>query len=159
MNIIARLEYELAYYDSAVHHFNHYTTRTPQYNGNGVLSFTCWYIHLVNRYLSQEEPVYSNGIHVNFFDQKTLRSILLNRPVGEIIYLWGLDKSHFTIFWEWESMCSREAVYLHLHKCKTYQRRKWYWRSKFKPCTQLFAFHVTLMPLKQTWNQLFSPVN
>ena len=23
-------EYELAYYDSAIHRFNHYTTRTPQ---------------------------------------------------------------------------------------------------------------------------------
>ena len=29
MNIFVRLEYELAYYDSAVHRFNHYTTRTP----------------------------------------------------------------------------------------------------------------------------------
>ena len=29
VNIIARLEYELAYDDSAVHRFNHYTTRTP----------------------------------------------------------------------------------------------------------------------------------
>ena len=29
MNVIARLEYELAYYDFAVHRFNHYTTRTP----------------------------------------------------------------------------------------------------------------------------------
>ena len=29
MNVIARLEYELAYYDSTVHRFNHYTTRTP----------------------------------------------------------------------------------------------------------------------------------
>ena len=29
MNVIARLEYELAYYDSAAHRFNHYTTRTP----------------------------------------------------------------------------------------------------------------------------------
>ena len=29
MNLIARLGYELAYYDSAVHRFNHYTTRTP----------------------------------------------------------------------------------------------------------------------------------
>ena len=28
LNVIARLEYELAYYDSAVHRFNHYTTRT-----------------------------------------------------------------------------------------------------------------------------------
>ena len=31
MNLIARLEYELAYYDFAVHRFNHYTTRaTPE---------------------------------------------------------------------------------------------------------------------------------
>ena len=29
VNVIARLEYELAYYDFAVHHFNYYTTRTP----------------------------------------------------------------------------------------------------------------------------------
>ena len=29
VNVIARLEYELAFYDSAVHCFNHYTTRTP----------------------------------------------------------------------------------------------------------------------------------
>ena len=29
VNAITRLEYELAYYDSAVHRFNHYTTRTP----------------------------------------------------------------------------------------------------------------------------------
>ncbi len=29
MNVIVRLEYELAYYDSAVHRFNHNTTRTP----------------------------------------------------------------------------------------------------------------------------------
>ena len=31
MNVIARLEYELAYYDSAVHRCNHYTTRTPHF--------------------------------------------------------------------------------------------------------------------------------
>ena len=29
MNDIARLEYDLAYYDSAVHRFNHYTTTAP----------------------------------------------------------------------------------------------------------------------------------
>ena len=28
VNVIVRLEYELVYYDSAVHRFNHYTTRT-----------------------------------------------------------------------------------------------------------------------------------
>ena len=30
VNVIAPLEYELAYYDSAVHRFNQYTTRTTQ---------------------------------------------------------------------------------------------------------------------------------
>ena len=29
VNVIVRLEYELAYYGSAVHRFNHYTTRIP----------------------------------------------------------------------------------------------------------------------------------
>ena len=29
VNVITRLEYELAYYESAVHCFNHFTTRTP----------------------------------------------------------------------------------------------------------------------------------
>ena len=31
-NVIARLEYELAYYNSAVHRFNHYTTMIPTLN-------------------------------------------------------------------------------------------------------------------------------
>ena len=29
MNVIARLEFELTYYDSAIHRFSHYTTKTP----------------------------------------------------------------------------------------------------------------------------------
>ena len=33
VNVILRLEYELANYDSTVHHFNHYTTRTPPKSG------------------------------------------------------------------------------------------------------------------------------
>ena len=32
MRVIARLEFELAYYDSTFHHFNHYTMRTPPPN-------------------------------------------------------------------------------------------------------------------------------
>ena len=34
MNVTARLEFELAYYDSVVHRFNHYTTRTPPRRNN-----------------------------------------------------------------------------------------------------------------------------
>ena len=50
VNVIARLEYELAYYDSAVHHFNHYTTRTPStvLGAEGfeveVLLGVCWFV-------------------------------------------------------------------------------------------------------------------
>ena len=29
VNVIARLDFQLTYYDSEVHRFNHYTTRTP----------------------------------------------------------------------------------------------------------------------------------
>ena len=29
VNVLVQLEFELIYYDSAVQHFNHYTTRTP----------------------------------------------------------------------------------------------------------------------------------
>ena len=39
MNVIAQLEYELAYYDSAVHLFNHYTTRTPLVNWRDCIFF------------------------------------------------------------------------------------------------------------------------
>ena len=31
VNIIAQLEFKLTYSNSAVHRFNHYTTRTPPY--------------------------------------------------------------------------------------------------------------------------------
>ena len=43
MNVIARLEYELAYYDSAVHRFNHYTTRTPPHFMVNDCRFLCIY--------------------------------------------------------------------------------------------------------------------
>ena len=35
MNVIARLEFELAYYDPAVRRFNHYTARTPPVSVDG----------------------------------------------------------------------------------------------------------------------------
>ena len=38
VNVIARLEFELAYYDSAVQPFNHYTSGTPLALLNGDLS-------------------------------------------------------------------------------------------------------------------------
>ena len=39
VNVIVRLEFEIAYYDSAVHRFNHYTTRTPPQVNREIISF------------------------------------------------------------------------------------------------------------------------
>ena len=44
VNVIARLEFELAYFDSAVKRFNHYTTRIPPSKANG-FNYRKW-IHI-----------------------------------------------------------------------------------------------------------------
>ena len=41
VNVIARLEFELAYYDFAVHHFNHYTTRIVRDSERKMLRKRC----------------------------------------------------------------------------------------------------------------------
>ena len=51
VNVIARLEYELAYYDSAVHRFNHYTTRTPLIKG-WVCLYECVRANVTSMYTS-----------------------------------------------------------------------------------------------------------
>ena len=47
--VFVRLEFELTYYDSTVHHFNHYTTRTPFHflftitrNYNIIITISLW---------------------------------------------------------------------------------------------------------------------
>ena len=52
VNVIARLEYELTYYESAVHHFNHYTpTRTPpDFKFRLILSFAV--LHFILAHLA-----------------------------------------------------------------------------------------------------------
>ena len=57
MNVIERLEFELAYYDSAVQHFNHYTTRIPPR----------WQISIIVFVSVEETPVL--WIHFNFQHQ------------------------------------------------------------------------------------------
>ena len=39
VNVIARLEFDLAYYDSAVHCFNYYITRTPHRKGGRMMEY------------------------------------------------------------------------------------------------------------------------
>ena len=50
MNVITRLEYELAYYDSAVHRFNQYTTRTPRESKVDYFANSLFFIIIIIRY-------------------------------------------------------------------------------------------------------------
>ena len=65
MNLIARLEYELAYYDSAVHRFNHYTMRTlPVVKGvESVKNIISEYSKLVQKELNTRYDRMGKVIH------------------------------------------------------------------------------------------------
>ena len=83
MNIIAQLEYELAYYDSAVHRFNHYTTRTPHYSYG---TFFFWVFH-------------TNFQVVNFLKANHLRSSELFYVFMHIsAVLWSVQFQFFLWF-------------------------------------------------------------
>ena len=65
VNVIARQEYELAYYDSAVHRFNHYTTRTPHLVDIGLLpvdiGLLLLWAYLI--YIHYEQPTFFSTLH------------------------------------------------------------------------------------------------
>ena len=88
MNVIARVEYELAYYDSAVHRFNHYTTRTP-------------HLHVEFGYI---------------FDPKLiirLKSLALSNQIGysyPVDFLLGLYI--YIYIYSWISLYVREILFL-----------------------------------------------
>ena len=48
VNVIVWLEYELTYYDSTVHRFNHYTTRNPPFFLLKVCFFLLWVYFFLN---------------------------------------------------------------------------------------------------------------
>ena len=69
VNVIAQLEYELTYYDSTVHRFNHYTTRTPSHGFWFSFSFVkcqlTWVINL------QEQGTAKIGIDFVIYESET----------------------------------------------------------------------------------------
>ena len=96
MNVLARLEYELAYYDSAVHCFNHYTTRIPPKRSKD------WVYKLVpeallkknidrifafapnrRKFGSYEAPPHSTELYVTFWFRKVVEKIHLTSMLGE----------------------------------------------------------------------------
>ena len=107
VNVIARLEYELAYNDSAVHRFNHYTTRTPPFQAVvvSILLYGCTTWTLTKR---MEKKLDSNYT-------KTLRAIL--------------NKS-------WRQHATKQQLYSHLPpitktiKIRRTRHAEHCWRSK-----------------------------
>ena len=63
MNVIARLEFELVYYDSAVQRFKHYTTRTSVFVG----LFLFFYLHSVIRWNGKVRLTRSSFFFFFFF--------------------------------------------------------------------------------------------
>ena len=69
MNLIARLEYELTYYDSAVHRFNHYTTMTPRHDflGSGTkLLFTLLSLRFFDMRRERETHTHTISFYADF---------------------------------------------------------------------------------------------
>ena len=90
MNILARLEYELVYYDSAVHRFNHYTTRTP----------TVAFIY-DQMYLSTKSAGHIAG-QGNILQKKLMTSVSSLTLVGkEMIFGKGLTLNVARLFLGW----------------------------------------------------------
>ena len=61
MNVIAQMEFELAYYDSAVHRFEYFTTRTPS-EPTLARSGSTWYSPF---YVSKRNVWHLNRVQTN----------------------------------------------------------------------------------------------
>ena len=100
MNVIARLEYELAYYDSAVHHFNHYTTGTPVYSLVMVISdsVSCWsFIFTLLTFTKTNFPFWDASSSVNDTFEILLIFPFLNMPTN-ILFCFFLFFSILSIY-------------------------------------------------------------
>ena len=88
VNVIARLEYELAYYDSAVHRYNHYTMRTPpfkNYSWPTVVRVT-------------QRPFF-NSYYTNELERVLLLSLTLHLYLLMLSVKQGSIKYHFLSLW------------------------------------------------------------
>ena len=134
MNVIARLEYELAYYDSAVHRFNHYTTRTPlmsmvkiqsMYSKAPVWPKDKWSVALILRVSWLELPL-SEKIKMKFNLSSFLLSQIERWPHnGYVKKLQRKDGSYF--YYNRTRECPEKDV----PKTKMYAYWKRYWEKKY----------------------------
>ena len=73
MKVIARLEYELVYYDSAVHRFNYYTTRTP--HPRKEKRKRCWREKFIHHIMEKLHQVSSGERSVIKWEKRKIRCL------------------------------------------------------------------------------------
>ena len=118
MNVIARLEYELAYYDSAVHRFNHYITRIPPSRNERM--HKAWMVARLKTRVNQK-----------------FCNILVEREVqfdSSLCFCLGCDcdDPHWTV------RCQARPI---LSKCKSLDLSIWFWA---RPRNLRFSAYLTL---------------
>ena len=133
MNVIVRLEYELAYYDSAVHRFNHYTKRTPPNNNlSSIFGMPdIIYTDKADDFISSDmkQYLYSKGVSTSNIIQYNPMGRLSNWTGHYVEYIdlqpgqlcHSKDGGSCVFHWRrrtWLTICNRVKIPRYSHKLK-----------------------------------------
>ena len=164
MNVIAQLEYELVYYDTAVHRFNHYTTRIPT-SLPTVVSHQVFVIKTNDHDIWFQYSVFNNKNYFFTYNHDLTYSHQIKQftqfyGVYLVILFYGIPTLIGSFFCPVVWGCRIYRLYLCRGRrcpwCNGYLHWKWTRRHEFKSWTRLIAFHIALIPLRKVWIQLFS---
>ena len=117
MNLIARLEYELAYYDSAIHCFNHYTTRTPPYilDKISLPSFAFFFPpFFYNLLINRSSGVQSNSLPYLYYHSGDLIYLILMMPFSTEDFTSGIYFNHIKVVRSIPS-CSLKYLFIYVY--------------------------------------------
>ena len=135
VNVIARLEFELTYYDSVIQRFNHYTTG----------------------FFPTKSVLASSKLqNLKFHFKKSKKEKRKNQfPSLFFSILWGPYEAHQQQSLILSPSCSLGLFFLRRCPwCNGYRRRNWTRRHEFKSWTRLIAFHIALISLGKVWIQI-----
>ena len=155
MNVIAQVEFIVAYYDSAVLPISDYTSFIGQTSKsiaqNPNRNLQIWWPS--NSYKTTQ-------IFISCCEPSKLAQdvviITLYKSKGKIWHI-QLPAHYSTLHRRKNSLKdSDEQASTNYRWCNCYRRRKWTRRHEFKSWTRMIAFHIALTPLGKVWIQLFS---
>ena len=115
MDLIAWLEYELAYYDSVVHRFNHYTTR---------IRLQCSFPRLIT--IAPQVPV-KNYVYIDII-LKNRYSFFLCRRVGKYISVNNLPILTYSVFFLKNHIKGNVSMWCYVSSEKFFSNKKMKWK-------------------------------